>query len=105
MYQPAVTDTTTLRRYRQELAVSKFLSSLILSIRSQVRGHILKVDKIPTLTTTFSRVMRVSTGIDMSPTPFIKQSVMVFGRDKSRGHGRNRDFREGHGSFRDSRCS
>ena len=32
MYQPAVTDTATLRRYRQDLSVSKFLSGLIPSL-------------------------------------------------------------------------
>jgi len=57
MHQPSVTDAATLRGYRQDLAVSKFLSGLIPTIRSQVRGQILGRDSIPTLTVTFSRVM------------------------------------------------
>ena len=32
IHQPAVTDAVTLRRYRHDLAVSKFLSLLSLSI-------------------------------------------------------------------------
>jgi len=34
MHQPAVTDAAILRRYRQDLAVSKFLSGLSFSLRS-----------------------------------------------------------------------
>ena len=62
MHQHAVTNATTLRRYRRDLTVSKFLSGMSLSLRSQVRGQILKGDNIPTLTATFSRVMHVLTG-------------------------------------------
>jgi len=36
MHQPAVTDASTLRGYRQDLEVSKFLSELSHSLRSQV---------------------------------------------------------------------
>jgi len=63
MHQSSVTNATTLRGYRQDLAVSKFLSDLTLTLRSQVRGQILGGNSIPTLTFTFSRVMRVSTGL------------------------------------------
>jgi len=38
MHQPALTDVATLRGYRQDLAVSKFLSDLSPSLRSQVWG-------------------------------------------------------------------
>jgi len=38
MHQLAVTDATTLRKYRQDIAVSKFLSGLSPTLRSQVRG-------------------------------------------------------------------
>jgi len=41
MHQPAVTDVATLRGYRQDLVVSKFLSGLSPTLRSQVRGQIL----------------------------------------------------------------
>ena len=34
MHQPAITDAATLRGYRQDLAVSKFLSGMYLSLRS-----------------------------------------------------------------------
>jgi len=39
MHQPAVTNEATLRGYRQDLAVSKFLSSLSPTLQSQVRGQ------------------------------------------------------------------
>ena len=55
-HQPSVTDAATLREYRQDLTVSKFLSGLSPTLQSQVRGQILG-DNIPTLTATFSRVM------------------------------------------------
>jgi len=38
MHRPAVTSVATLRGYRQDLAVLKFLSGLCPSLRSQVRG-------------------------------------------------------------------
>jgi len=56
MHQPSVTDVVTLRGYHQDLAVSKFLSGLSTTLRSRMRGPIIG-DSIPTLTTTFSRVM------------------------------------------------
>ena len=59
MHQSVVTYATTLRGYRQDLAVSKFLSGLSPTLRSQMRGRILGGDSIPALTATFSRVMRV----------------------------------------------
>ena len=38
MHQSAVTDVATLRGYRLDLTVSKFLSNLSSTLRSQVRG-------------------------------------------------------------------
>jgi len=93
MHRPSVTDAATLRGYRQDLAVSKFLSDLSATLRSQVRGQILGGDSILTLTVTFSRVMRVSTGADIFSAHSIEQFVMVSGRDHGRGCGRDRDFR------------
>jgi len=84
MHQPAVTDATTLRRHRQDLAVSNFLSGLSLSLCSQMRGQVLGEDNIPALTATFSRVMRV-------PTP-IQQSVLVSERGRGCGRDRGRNF-------------
>ena len=89
MHQPTVTDAATLRGYRKDLALSKFLFGLSPALGSQVRGQILRRDSIPTLTAVFSRVMRVSTGVDVSSAPLIEQSIMVYVRDKGRG----RDFR------------
>jgi len=86
MHQPFVTNAATLRGYPQDLAVSKFLSGLSLTLQSKVWGQILGGDSIPTLTATFSRVMRVSTGADVFSAPSIEQSVMVSGH--GRGHGR-----------------
>ena len=57
-----VTDATILTEYRQDLAVSKFLSGLSPSLRSHLRVQILSGDIIPTLNAAFSRVMRACTG-------------------------------------------
>jgi len=53
-----------------------------------VRGQILG-DSIPTLVTTFSRVMQISTSSDVSSAPSIEQSVMIsrHGRDHDRDFG------------------
>jgi len=42
-----------------------------------VRGQILRGESIPTLIVTFSRVMRVSIGVDVFSALFIEQSTMV----------------------------
>ena len=47
--------------------------------------------------------MWVSTRADVSPTPSVEQSAMVFGR--SRGRGRDRDFGGERGSFGGGRGS
>jgi len=81
-----------------DLTVSKFLSGLSPSWRSQARGQILGGDSIPTMTTTFFRVMRMSSGADVSPVSFVEQSTMIYGR--GRGHGRDSDSDlRGCGSF------
>jgi len=77
MHRPALTNAATLRGYRQDLTVSKFLSGLSSTLRSQVWSQILGGDSIHTLTATFSRVMRVSTGSDVSSAPSIEQPVMA----------------------------
>ena len=79
-----------LRGYRQDVAVSKFLSGLSPTLRSQVRGQNLGGDSILVLTASFSRVMQVSTRVDVSFALFIDQSAMVSGRGRGCGH--NRDF-------------
>jgi len=57
MHQPAVTDAVTLMGFHHDLAVSKFLSCLNPTLRSQVRVQILRGDSILMLTVTFSKVM------------------------------------------------
>jgi len=64
MHQPAVTDAATLRGIVRISQCKSFCLALALQLRSQVRGQILEGDSIPTLTATFSRVMRVSTGMN-----------------------------------------
>ena len=96
MHQPAVTDIVTLRGYHQDLAVSKFLFVLSPTLRSQVRGHILREDSIPTLTATFFRVMCVFTEADVSSSSSIGHSAIYSGRGK--GQGRGRDYGGGRGS-------
>ena len=73
---PAIIDAATLRGYRQDLTVSKFLSVLSPSLHSQVGGQTLGGDSILPLTITFSRVMRVSTKDGASSAPTIKKSAM-----------------------------
>jgi len=68
------------------------------SLRLQVQSQILGGDSTPTLTATFSRVMHISTGADVSPTPSIEQSAMVFERGRGRDRDRDRDFGD-RGSF------
>ena len=99
MHHHAFTDAATLREYRQDLTMSKFLSDLNPSLRSQLCGQILGSYNILTLTVTFSRVMRVSTGTDVSPTPSIEQSVMIFKYSRDRGRDCGRNFEGGRGSF------
>ena len=94
MHQPTVTDATILRRYRQNLVVSVSIW-LEPFTTSQVRGQILGGDSMPTLTTTFSRVMRVSSGADVSSASSSEHPAMISGRD--RGRGRDRNFGRGHG--------
>jgi len=72
MYQPAVTDAATLRGYRQDFVVSKFVSGLSPAVGSQVQGQILGGDSIPTLIVTFLRVMPVYTGSEISSAPSIE---------------------------------
>ena len=76
--------------------MSKFPSGLSSSLRSQMRGQIFG-EYIPTLTVTFSRVLRVSTGADVSLAPSIEQSATV--SECGRGCGCDRDFRGGLISF------
>jgi len=59
-----------------------------------VQGQTLGGDSNPTLTTNFSRVMRVSTGAEVSFTPSIEQSVMISKHDRGHNHDRDcgRDF-------------
>ena len=64
-----------------------------------MQGQILGGDNISTLTFTFSRIMRVSTGADVTTAPSIEQSVMASGRGRGRGRDRGRDFVGGDGSF------
>ena len=99
MHQHVVIDTATLRRCRQDLAVSKFMFDLSLSLQSQVRSQILRGDSILTLTITFSKVMCDSTGADVPHAPSIKQTVMVPRRGRGCRRGRGRDFGGGRGSF------
>jgi len=97
MHQPAVTDASTLRGFHQDLAMSKFVSGLSPSLRSQMRSQILGGDSIY-CAATFSRVMRVFTGADVSPAPSVEQFAMASERGRGRGH--DRDFR-GRVSFED----
>jgi len=79
--------------------VSKFLSGLSPTLRSQMRGQILGGDSILTLTAIFSRVTHVSTGADVSSTLSIDESTIYSIRGRGRGRGHDHDFGGRHGSF------
>ena len=85
MHQPTVIDAVILRGYRQDLPVSKFLSGLSPTLRSQVRSQILGGDDILTLSATFSRVMRVSTDPMFNLHHLFSRSAMIFSRDRGCG--------------------
>ena len=72
MHQPPVTNAATLRGYCQNLTVSKFLSGLSPTLLSQVWGQKLRRNSILILTVTFSKVMRASTGVDVSSASSIE---------------------------------
>ena len=101
MLQPTVIDAAILRRYRQDLTVLKFLFGLSPSLRSQVLDQILRGDTIPTLTSTFFRVMRVFTGADVISALSIEQSTMASGHGRDHGRGCECDFVGGRGSYVD----
>lgn len=61
VYQLLVTDLNTLRRYRQNPVVAKFLVGLNSSLLTQVKGHILTGDSVPSLTTIYFRVFYLFT--------------------------------------------
>ena len=83
-----------MQEYQEELVVAKFLSTLRLELASQVHGHILGSDIVPSLTTAFSRVLHIATG---TPTVHSYQSALATYR---RGHdsGRSRDRSRGRDS-------
>ena len=57
--------------------MSKFLSGLSPTLKSQVRGQLLGGDNILTLAVSFSRVMCVSTGADVSSALSMNQTLDV----------------------------
>ena len=81
VYQPLTTDTSRMRQYHEELAITIYLSSLNPDLCSQVRGHILCADSVLDLQTTFARVLRISTA---TPTPLSDQSAMAATRGRRR---------------------
>ena len=89
LYQP-LTDITTMRRYREELAVAAYLSGLALQLSSQVWGHVHGSDSTPSLESTFARILRISIG---TPTSTSDHSAMAV----TRGCGRGRSFSRGGG--------
>ena len=58
VHQPHVTDLQVLKRYREDLATSNFLSGLDPSLVTQIRGQILGGDIVPFLSIFYSKVYR-----------------------------------------------
>ncbi|KAG8381702.1 hypothetical protein BUALT_Bualt05G0000200 [Buddleja alternifolia] len=67
IHQPLLLDLIKLREYREGLAVAKFISALRPEISNQIRGQIFGGNVVPSLSSTFSRALRVSTA---TPSPF-----------------------------------
>ncbi|KAG8373563.1 hypothetical protein BUALT_Bualt11G0037500 [Buddleja alternifolia] len=67
IHQPLLLDLIKLHEYREGLAVAKFMSALRPKISNQIRGQIFGGDVVPSLSSTFSRALRVSTA---TPLPF-----------------------------------
>ena len=89
-YHPITIDTTVLKQQREEFLVAKFLSELDDSL-SHVRQSFLSDSAVPSLTSAFARVLRVSTttaASDFSPTS-VDQSARAASRGCGQGHGRN----------------
>lgn len=77
VYQFLVIDLNTLRQYRQDLVIIKFLSSLGSSLVIQVSGQILAGDNIPLLMAAHSRVLRISTESTTSATHLLSPMTIV----------------------------
>ena len=54
IYQPFTVDISKMRQYKEELVVAIFLVGLTLALASQIRGPILGVETLPSLSSTFS---------------------------------------------------
>ena len=63
---PILPDLQILKQYRDGLAVVKFLSGFRPYVASQICSHVLGVDMISSLSFTFARALRVSTGVPTS---------------------------------------
>ena len=72
---------TTMRRYREELAVAAYLFDLSPELSSQVRGQILGADSILDLETTFSQVLRIS-----MDTPIYTSDYSTMASTRGCGH-------------------
>ena len=84
VYQLFVVDISKMKEYHEELAVAIFQTVLVLVISSQICSQILGVDGIPSLSSIFSRILRIST---RTLAPVSDQSTMV---STTRGGGRGR---------------
>ena len=58
---------STFKQYQDGLAVAKFLSGLRLDVVTHIRGHILGANTVLSLSSTYARALRVSTGTSLGP--------------------------------------
>ena len=83
IYQPFAVDISKMRQYREELAVAIFLTELTPALASRIRDPILGVETLPSLSSTFSRALRISTA---TPAAIPDESALV---TSTRGRGRD----------------
>ena len=92
LYQPPTTDLVTLKRYRAKLYAGIYLSGLLPSIASQLRGSLLSGDHVPSITTIFSAALRVMTGmpslpLSSAPSDTPPPSAMIVSAPRARDDG------------------
>ena len=75
-----------LRGYHQDLKVSKFLSGLNATLRSQVSEQMLRGRQYSHIDCHLLGVKRLSTEADVFSAPSIEQFVMISGPAEGRGH-------------------
>ena len=76
VYHPLTNNLETMRKQREEFKVAKFLSGLDLEFAS-VRNTILSSEELPSMSSAYSRLQRVSHGAPTESPPNTKETKEV----------------------------